>query len=167
MNQDGSQKQGGSIAASSGSTLESMVIGAIANKGLEVIMYRHWEKNKEQYGNELLLRHVPYTTIYGHNGNTEFLIMSEQRNISTRIECKWQQTNGSVDEKFPYLFANCVEQLQESHIIILLDGGGAKPGAVEWLNQVCLKYNNDPSANKIIEVMDVMKFTCWVNQTFK
>jgi hypothetical protein len=47
------------------------------------------------------------------------------------IECKWQRISGSVDEKFPYAYLNCIEAMPERDIIIVVDGGGAKQGAVD------------------------------------
>jgi hypothetical protein len=31
------------------------------------------------------------------------------------IECKWQQVSGSVDEKLPYLYLNCIEAMPEKN----------------------------------------------------
>ncbi len=47
------------------------------------------------------------------------------------IQCKWQASSGSVDEKYPYELA-CINHLSFPTIIVL-DGGGYKPGAKEWL----------------------------------
>ena len=58
-------KQGG-LANSSGNTLEKMVIATFESKGFQVVMYRQWIINQDRYGQELLLRNVPYETIYGH-----------------------------------------------------------------------------------------------------
>ncbi len=69
---------------------------------------------------------VPFTTIYQHGGNTEFRLISERYNMDIRIECKWQQVAGSVDEKLPYLYLNCIEAMPEKHIIIIIDGDGWK-----------------------------------------
>ena len=132
-------------------------------------MYRKWVKKPEKYGNELLLRNVPFETIYGHNGNTEFLIKSDYYDLEIRIECKWQQSSGSVDEKFPYLYLNCIEKMPESTIIIIVDGGGAKEGAVEWLNSAAKssKYWKHDKPEKQILVMDLQSFIIWANNTFR
>jgi hypothetical protein len=47
------------------------------------------------------------------------------------IECKWQQTPGSVDEKYPYTMLS-LRQYQRPSIFVLA-GHGARPTAVEWL----------------------------------
>lgn len=95
--------------------------------------------------------------------------MSKAYNLNTRIECKWQQVSGSVDEKLPYLFLNCSEKMVEPHIIILLDGGGAKPGAIEWLRDACEKFNlkEATTSKRKIDLMSMTEFVQWVNSVFK
>jgi hypothetical protein len=157
----------GGLANSSGRTLETTVIGTLESKGFRTLQYREWMRNPAIYGTELLLRNVPYTTLYGHPGKTEFLIRSQRYNLNVRVECKWQQSSGSVDEKFPYLYLNCIECMPEQHIIILIDGGGAKPGSVAWLrNAVANKrYTDSTNSNKTISVMNLSEFLIWANRT--
>lgn len=162
-----SPKQG-NLANSSGNTLEQTVVATLESKGFESEMYRKWEKNPERYGRELLLRNVPFETVYGHRGNTEFLLRSERYELEIRIECKWQQSAGSVDEKFPYLYLNCVEQMPERTIIIIVDGGGAKEGAVIWLKRACESHLYQTLNNqKEIHVMSLSEFLVWANQTLR
>lgn len=160
-------KQGGYHATSSGKVLESIVESSLIAKGLQVINYKQWAKDKDSWGREVLIKHVPYDSIYKHSSKTEFLAISDEFNICTRIECKWQQASGSVDEKFPFLFLNCAEMMTEPHVIILLDGGGAKKGAVDWLTQACEKFNSDPSNQRRIDLMNSTRFLQWVNSAFK
>ena len=154
----------GGAATSSGKAFEQAVISTMATKGFQVAMYREWQKSPSLYGGELLLKNVPYNTIYGHQGNTEFLLKSASRNIEIRIECKWQQAAGSVDEKFPYLYLNCIETMPESHIIILVDGNGYKTGALKWLNSAVNSRRYQPQNNgKTIQVMSLAQFIAWAN----
>lgn len=106
---------------------------------------------------------------YKHASTTEFVLMSKRYNLHTRIECKWQKVSGSVDEKLPYLFLNCFEKMLESHVIILLDGGGAKQGAIEWLRDFCEIFNLRESNNskRKIDLMNMTEFVQWVNHVFK
>lgn len=159
-------KQGG-LANSSGNTLERTVVGTLLSKGFEVERYRVWQKNPSRYGKELLLHNVPYTTIYGHSGNTEFLLLSEVYQLEVRIECKWQQSPGSVDEKLPYLYLNCIEQMPERDIIIIVDGGGAKHGAVTWLRNAAENNLYVEGESKSIRVVDLSGFLRWANSTFR
>ena len=159
-------KQGGALANSSGRVLENIVESSLNSKGLVTVQYKAWCKAPEKYGDELLLKNVPYTSIYNHAGKTEFLIKSKAYALETRIECKWQQSSGSVDEKYPFLFLNCTEKMQEPHIIILLDGGGAKQGAINWLEQACLDFNKNNSI-RTIDLMNSTKFIQWVNKRLR
>lgn len=71
------------------------------------------------------------------------------------IESKWQQSAGSVDEKYPYLVLNIKKQLEYS-TIILIDGSGYKKGALTWLkNQI---------GSNLIDVFSMAEFTAWVNK---
>lgn len=147
-----------------GNTLESTIIGTLTSKGLKLVPYQEWKRHPENFENELLLKNVPYETIYGHKGVTEFLVKSKKYNIEARIECKWQHSAGSVDEKFPYLYLNCVYQVPEKNIIIVIDGDGAKIGAINWIkNASQQKYLNQ---DKEITVMNLKEFLIWANATF-
>lgn len=156
----------GSLANNSGNNLEQAVRTVFQNKGFEIVTYREWEKRPDKYSTELLLVNAPYTTIYDHSGRTEFLAKSKKYNFEIRIECKWQQSQGSVDEKLPYLYLNCIESMPENHIVIIIDGKGFKEGAVEWLRNAVeqKKYTNSVSSAKVIEVFDLTEFFTWANR---
>lgn len=151
-----------------GNQLEVAIKTVLTGKGFELINYRVWDKNKEKYGEELLLENVPFTTIYNHKGNTEFLLISKRFNLQIRIECKWQQVKGSVDEKLPYLYLNTIEAMPENTIMILIDGAGWKTGAVKWLKDAVQqkKYTTAETQNKEIIVFTMTDFFTWANNTF-
>lgn len=156
----------GNRANSSGNVLEQTVVSTFKAKGFEVVKYRAWLSCPEQYGTELLLENVPYQNIYGHPGKTEFLLKSQKHRLEIRIECKWQQTAGSVDEKFPYLYLNCINSMPEEKIIIIIDGGGYRDGALQWLKNMIhdgLYQNGD---QKDIRVFSLVEFMSWANDTF-
>lgn len=151
-----------------GNILESTVIAILEKHGFKLIPYRDYIKYPNKFGEELLLKNVPFTTIYEHHGNTEFLLQSEQYNLKIRIECKWQQSSGSVDEKLPYLYLNALEAMPEDHIIIIIDGKGWKKGAIEWLKSAVInkKYSTLNTYTKNIQVFNLMEFITWANNTF-
>ena len=93
-------------------------------------------------------------TVYGSPLKCDFLLTHSQRwPEKLVIEAKWQQKTGSVDEKFPYLVANIRKSPFKT--IIVLDGGGYKEGAEEWLrNQV---------DDKLLHVFSMVEFQTWVN----
>ncbi|QQR99115.1 MAG: 4-diphosphocytidyl-2C-methyl-D-erythritol kinase [Sphingobacteriales bacterium] len=152
-----------------GTQLEKAVQTVLFSKGFEIEMYRKWDENPENYGKELLLKNVPFTTIYGHKGNTEFLLLSEKYKLKIRIECKWQQSPGSVDEKLPYLYLNTIESMPENNIIILIDGNGFKSGAKKWLKDAVSKklYTTKNNENKNVLVFSLTEFFTWANNTFE
>lgn len=157
------------LPANSGCTLEKTIKSVLHTKGFEIVRYREWKVNPDEYGHELLLTHVPFRTIYNHNGITEFLLKSKKYNLETRIECKWQQVAGSVDEKLPYLYLNAIEKMPENNIIIIIDGDGWKLGSKEWLKRVVLerKYTSKENNKKDIMVMNLQEFLTWSNKIFR
>jgi hypothetical protein len=149
---------------STGNTMEQTVIAVLKSKGFRCISHREWEKAPHNYGSELLLTNVPYRSIYEHNGRTEFLLKSAKYHLEIRIECKWQQTSGSVDEKLPYLYLNCVEAMPEQEIIIVIDGNGWKQGAIKWLKDAVTEKKYVGKKDKtIIHVFRLNEFLTWAN----
>ena len=149
-------------ASITGNILEKQVQNLFLEKGFEIVMYSKWSKNKENYGHELLLKHVPYESIYNHRGYTEFLLSSKKYNKQIRIECKWQQAQGSVDEKLPYLFLNAKEQMKEDEVMIIIDGKGWKQGAIPWLKRAV----DSSGQNERISVLSLTEFLTWANKDF-
>ena len=71
-------------------------------------------------------------SVYGTSRKADILVIDNRLFPSGLvIECKWQRRKGSVDEKLVYLNA-CIN-LSALPTVVLLDGGGAKPGAIAWL----------------------------------
>lgn len=159
----------GSLASGQGKVLEETVISTFARKGFDVVMWSEWSRHRDNYGSELLLKNVPFKNIYGHDGYTEFLLKSEKYKLEIRIECKWQQSGGSVDEKFPYLYLNCIEAMPETRIVIIVDGGGAREGAVQWLKNAAENnlYRNEQNMDKQLDVFTLSGFIQWANLTFR
>ena len=151
-----------------GSTLESAVKNCLVNdKGFTFMTYPKWVKDGKPT-EKILIGSMPYTTVYGTNGKTEFCIVDGERHI--RIECKWQQASGSVDEKYPYLYLNCMVKMPEKEIIILLDGGGYKKEAREWLQKACASSDWMPKLApeaKSIKVFNMSDFIIWANKQWK
>lgn len=159
----------GALANASGNILEQTVTTVFHKKGFEIVKYREWEKKQDGYGKELILTNVPFTTIYKHKGNTEFLAKSERYGLDIRIECKWQQVAGSVDEKLPYLYLNTIEAMPEKHIVIIIDGEGFKEGAKQWLRDAVKdkKYTDTSNRDKKIEVFTLTEFITWANRILR
>jgi len=125
----------GSHANRTGNQLESFV---------EDILKRHdykefWDHkeqiftNRKAVGGKQYAKQVPCgTSIYESKRKCDFLVLNEKKfEDGLIIECKWQQSAGSVDEKYPFTVFNILKIGVPT--IILLDGGGYKKAAMEWL----------------------------------
>ena len=70
--------------------------------------------------------------IYGKKRRVDFILYHPLRwKDCLVIQCKWQASRGSVEEKYPFE----VLSIQTTSIptIIVLDGGGYSKGAKDWL----------------------------------
>ncbi|MBK1986240.1 hypothetical protein A0J48_001515 [Sphaerospermopsis aphanizomenoides BCCUSP55] len=73
------------------------------------------------------------------------------------IECKWQESGGSVDEKFPYLNMN-IQSSYPAPTIIILGGEGMREGASSWLKD---RVNDNPN---LLAVLSLDRFIAWANK---
>lgn len=160
--------QGGQ-ANKTGNVLEQLVVGTLTAHGFSTVLYSEYNKDPQSHGNELLLKNMPFTTLYNGRGFTEFLLVSEKHTLKVRIECKWQQKAGSVDEKLPYVYLSCIEAIPEDDVIILIDGKGFRDGAINWLKDAAekRKYIPKDKPHKDVKIMDATEFLTWCNETFK
>lgn len=95
-------------------------------------------------------------SIYGTEHFCDFICFHPQRwPDNLIIESKWQQSAGSVDEKYPYLVLNIEGQYQYP-TIVLLDGGGYKPGAEAWMRRQVGQGN-------FRHVFNMVQFSAWAN----
>lgn len=157
------ERRQGAQANLTGRVLEDLVASVFKSHGFDMVEYADHLKTGDLFERDILIRNVPYETIYGHPGKTEFMVVSPRRNLCFRIECKWQQSSGSVDEKFPYLIENC-KTMPEPMIIILIDGKGYKDGALSWLKRAADSCRQN--GTKDIRVFDMAEFVIWANSNF-
>ncbi|MEC4885962.1 MAG: PD-(D/E)XK nuclease superfamily protein [Scytonema sp. PMC 1070.18] len=73
------------------------------------------------------------------------------------IECKWQESGGSVDEKFPYLNLN-IQYSYPAPTIIVLGGEGMREGAIDWLKERVTDNHN------LLAVYSLDRFIAWANK---
>ena len=94
-------------------------------------------------------------TIYDTDLICDFLLFHPQKwPEGLVIEAKWQQTGGTVDEKYPYFVLNI--WASEYRTILVLDGGGYREGAANWIRSQ-QKHN-------FMHVFSMAEFQTWVNQ---
>ncbi len=85
-----------------------------------------------------------------------YIIGSASISTGLIIEWKWQQTGGSVDEKLPYVNLN-IQNCYPAPAVVLIDGGGMKPGAITWL-ATQIPYNQN-----LLAVYSLTNFIRWSN----
>lgn len=117
-------------------------------------------ENRKSIGGKQYAKQVPCgTSIYESPRKCDILVFNKDKFPDDLIiECKWQQSAGSVDEKYPFTLFNIIKIGVPT--IILLDGGGYKKTALNWLkNQV------DPK-RALIGVHTMSEFQALVNKGF-
>lgn len=148
--------QGGN-AVEYGNTLERFVLHILNDRKYEFIPHRRFIAAccLEQ---PIFTQQMPFgDSIYNTPMKADFMLRHHDKWPDRLIiECKWQQSSGSVDEKYPYTVQNIKEQYP-CPAIILLDGGGYKPGAKRWL---CEQVDDE----KLIAVFSMSEFQKWVNR---
>lgn len=134
---------GGSLANHNGRNLENFIKQILLQNN-----YKECTKSKTAILNnrinitEKLFMPQVYVgdTIYGTKRIVDFFILN--KNLFPEgliIECKWQQSKGSVDEKYPFLVLNIIKT--KIPTIVLIDGGGYKPTAMQWLKEQAAPNN--------------------------
>lgn len=90
-------------------------------------------------------------SIYETDLRCDFAVHNPDQEELLLIECMWQATSGTTDQKFPYKVLNVRERFPDNSVVIMLvDGGGHEPGGIEWL-----KSQRD---NRLIEVVTRSEF---------
>jgi hypothetical protein len=120
----------------SGMFLQDAIEGEFSRRR---VLVEYWRKDIGDVGHlfhdKCLLKNVPYTSIYGAASRSEFVYLNQRvEGLRVRIECRWQQEPGSVDEKLPYLFLNAV-RVTEPYVWLVIDGGGARDKALRWIKR--------------------------------
>jgi hypothetical protein len=126
----------GGRANKTGSTLENTVEDLLIRHGYEKTTITDWPpqlpSGKRYYASQVKLG----VSIYGSARRMDFAIWGASRfSRGLIIECKWQQSSGSVDEKFPFTVLNVEKTNKDFGVpsVIIIDGGGYKESAIEWL----------------------------------
>ena len=142
-----------------GNTLENFVKQELINE--EYVESTNNKKqlfnNRLSVGGKQFAQQVPCgKSIYDTARKCDFLIMNQDKfPDGLIIECKWQQSAGSVDEKYPFTLFNIFKIGVPT--IILLDSGGYKESAMQWL-----KDQVDPNRG-LIGVYSMSEFHTKVN----
>ena len=141
----------GSKANYSGRKLEREVELFLIGCGVESLKYSDYMDGM----NNIVLKQPPYRSIYNNNSRLDFLLKLHGKD-DIWIECKQQNVAGSVDEKLPYIMENAIHSLINGKVIIILEGNGFKPGAVEYM-----KSRSKEIKHKDIKVFNLFEFKEW------
>lgn len=143
----------------SGKFLEDIVQREFSARGFLFRSHGDDAGNLDMFSRRIVLRNVPYRSLYGCTSRSEFVVTDGSKKV--RIECRWQEVGGSVDEKYPYLLRNAIERMPEPEILILLGGDGARVEAVSWLKLEAARV-----LSKKIYVLNINEFPRWVRDQF-
>ena len=138
--------------------------GQLMEKQIEMILLHHKyaEIPKYRFRAARYLRQPIFSkqfhlgqSIYGTDLFCDFILYHPAKFPDCLIiESKWQQSSGSVDEKFPFLVDN-LKQPYCPPSVIVLDGGGYKPQAEAWLRS--------QTDAKLLHVFCMKDFQKWAN----
>jgi hypothetical protein len=152
----------GHKANKTGNRLELFIEQALKASGyIEFWNHRHQVfDNRELIGGKQFIKQALVgDTIYDTVRKCDFLIINRAKFPKDLIiECKWQQSNGSVDEKYPYLLFNIIKTAVPT--VILIDGEGYRPAALEWLK------SQVTDTNALRGAWNMMEFQKQVNNGF-
>ncbi len=135
----------GSKANSTGDRFEKRIASELTAAGYIEVPASHYlrlkNSNRDMLPGKYYVRHVyDGKTVYGTDRFADFLIINAALFPDGLIlECKWQQANGSVDEKFSFLHQNILKTGVPT--IVLYGGGKHKPGSITWLRERVDKRN--------------------------
>ena len=145
----------GAQANYTGNALEKFIESRINEKGYQRITPKKFEAS-------IYLKQPIYArqfyigpSIYQTKMYCDFILYHPQKwEKCLVIESKWQQSSGSVDEKYPYLILNIQQSAYET--ILVLDGGGYKKQAKTWLKKQI--------GNNLLNVFNMSEFQIWANE---
>ena len=148
--------------------VEQALIPVFQNCGFPIYSERDVQMNPSLIEglSRFILTNVSYTSIYGSShSRTEYLIIYYNRAI--RVEVKFQVSNGSVDEKYPYMLLNAIYAFPESEVVLIIDGGGYKEGARQWVqNMIDGDWLGFREMGKNIILMNIGEFITWFTLNF-
>lgn len=146
---DFAKKNQGQESNLAGKLCEKAIEDAFKARGIHVVSGKIMNlAGGDLFEQRLLIKRVPFISLYGARSHTEF-VYQHAGGLRVRIECKRQETKGSVDEKFPYMVENAKYYMPESYIWFVIEGIGARAKAISWMK------NAVKATEKTIRVFNV------------
>ena len=148
--------QGGKTANYTGNVLEKFVQDRLNERGYTFVPREKFEPAKHIGQPIYTKQFFVGLSIYENNLFADFVLYHPQKHPNCLIiEVKWQQSAGSVDEKYPYLILN-INMKHPYETVLLLDGGGYTKGAEKWVR--------GHVGNRLKKVMNMSEFQIWANK---
>jgi hypothetical protein len=162
MNSSSEITSSGGKANKTGGGLEKFVEQLLQREGYQ----EFWDHKEQVFANRKTLGGKQYAkqvnigeSIYGTRVRCDILVLNKDKfPDGLVIECKWQQSKGSVDLKYPFNVFN-INKLNIP-TIILLDGQGYSKKSGQWLRDQA----NPQRA--LIGVYNMSEFQTVVNNGF-
>lgn len=148
-------KTSGTIANNNGTNLEVFIENLLAKHGYSPIHSNKFEAARYLQQPIYSKQFMVGTSIYESDLFCDFILYHPDKHpLCLVIESKWQESKGSVDEKYPYLVLN-IKTKSPYKTVLLLDGSGYRPQAEKWLRgQV---------DDKLLHVFSMSEFQKWTN----
>jgi len=135
-------------ANQSGRTAENFLADVLRGVGLEF-------KRQQRVGYSIY-----HTPIHPWRLRADFIVTNLVKYPSgLAVESKWQDSPGSVDEKFLYLAEN-IKTRYEVPAIVVVFGGACRPGAFAWLQAQC-------DGDRLVAVLKLDEFLSWALRSEK
>ena len=112
----------------------------------------------------LLVTNMAYTTIFGTKGRREYHIQSPE--WTGELECKFQNTGGSVDEKMVYV-TETLKRTSLQRLVIVYGGAywlkqSRGKAIIAWLKTEAAAMQH--TYRKELKVLSLDGFITWVNR---
>ena len=148
-------KSSGNFANQTGKNLEAFIEERIKSAGYKYVEPAQFQKMMAMKQPIYTKQRVAGKDLYGKSHKVDFQLYNELKwGNQLVIESKWQQSGGSVEEKYPFLVLS-IRQIGIPTIIVL-DGKGYSDGARQWLK-------SRVGSDALEHVLDMSEFQTFVN----
>lgn len=135
-------KSGGTVANRSGRRLEDIISSILEDRDYQYVKPYRFLPMQEMQQSIYTRQYEIGKDIYRKKRRVDIILYHPKLWIDCLvIQCKWQSSSGSVEEKYPFEVLSINQNGYDT--IIVLDGDGYSKGAKQWLmdqsGKNCLK----------------------------
>jgi hypothetical protein len=152
--------QGGATANVNGQRCERYVADLFRQLGFRYVRHCAGTPLPARGPVPVVVAQFPYAC-GGMTLKADFMVMGRTDKADVRIECKSQHTPGTTDEKL-FATAQMACKTEESLVLILLDGNGARTGVLRIIEDDILQpYNRRRKTPRKVLMVRMRKFKAW------